>query len=127
MFCWCKIRLVQFLLNLFGHRFIGSGGRGGGKIGDEVGQGLLSRVSVRWTLYPVHKVVRFLPRWASGTHQRADEQRSGRKISSFSPSELPIFFKEVVLDPDPMQDLNGRNLPQPIEIGCLEAGSRFQV
>lgn len=51
-----------------------------------------------------------------------DEHCGGRKISRFSPAQLPVFFKEGGLEPDPLEDSNGRKLPEPVKIGCLEAG-----
>jgi len=55
--------------------------------------------------------------------RRVDEQRGGGKIFCFSPSELPVL-KEVVLDPDPTQDLDRRNLPQPVGSQRIEHGSQ---
>ena len=44
--------------------------------------------------------------------RRVDEQRGRRKIFTFSPPEL-LILNEIVLDPDPTEDLDGRHLPQP--------------
>ena len=118
MFCWCKRRLVHLLLNLVRHCFLGSGSRGGGDRGDEVRQGLLTGFGEMDLLPGPHGRALFAP-MGIGIVRRVNDQRSGRKISGLSPSQVPVIFKEGVLDPEPMQDDNGRNPPPPVEISCL--------
>lgn len=112
MLSWSQIGLVRLLLNLFSHRLVGSRRKGCGNMGDEVGERLFAGFGE----------MDFIPRpqgralFASVSFRivrRGDEQRGGRKVSGFSPSQMSVFFNEVVLDPDPTQDLDSGKLSQP--------------
>ncbi|MBO0789347.1 MAG: hypothetical protein J2P36_00105 [Ktedonobacteraceae bacterium] len=47
----------------------------------------------------------------------------GGKIFAFSPTEV-LILNEVVLDPDPTEDLDGRNLAKPDGRQRIEHGSQ---
>lgn len=122
MLCWDQICLVQLLLNLFGHRLVGSGRKGGGDMGDEVGKHLLTGFG-EMDFIPGPQGRALLTQVSFRIVRRVDEQSGRGNIFGFSPSQVPDFVKEVVLDPDPTQDLDGGKLSQPER---RQAGQRQQ-
>ena len=108
------------LLNPFGHRFIGFGSRGGGNMRNEVGKRFLAGFG-EMDLIAGPPSTALLAPMSFRIVWRGDEESCRRKISDLSPAELSIF-NQGVLDPNPTQNLNSRNLAEPVEIRGLEVG-----
>src|SRR6266699_3358997 len=77
---------MQLLLNLLGHRFIGSGGRGGGNMGDEVGKRWLTGFSEMDLIPGLQGSTLFTP-MSIRIVRRVDEQCGDREDFPFLASK----------------------------------------